>query len=151
MVGAMSGTVGERRDIYSVSRLNLEVRELLEAHFPPLWIEGEISNLARPRSGHIYFSLKDEGGQVRAAMFRMHNRRLDFEPEHGMQVLNVLLMLLIPIIIFGVVSVNLSPDAGMGILIIMGIVGLIFHPFFLTFTVKRFLRRKYILGATLRQ
>ena len=75
------------REIYTVSQLNLEVRALLDANYPPLWIEGEISNLARPRSGHLYFSLKDDNCQVRCAMFRMHNRLLDFEPENGQQVL----------------------------------------------------------------
>ena len=75
------------RDIYTVSRLNLEVRRLVESRFPPLWVEGELSNLARPRSGHLYFSLKDERCQVRCAMFRMRNRYLDFEPANGMQVL----------------------------------------------------------------
>ncbi len=74
-------------DIYTVSRLNLEARRLVEARFPPLWVEGELSNLARPRSGHLYFSLKDERCQVRCAMFRMQNRYLDFEPGNGMQVL----------------------------------------------------------------
>ena len=75
------------RDIYTVSRLNLEARRLVEARFPPLWVEGELSNLARPRSGHLYFSLKDERCQVRCAMFRMQNRYLDFDPVNGMQVL----------------------------------------------------------------
>lgn len=75
------------KDVYTVSRLNLEVRGVLESSFPALWVEGEISNLARPRSGHIYFSLKDDNCQVRCAMFRMQNRQLDFDPEDGMQVL----------------------------------------------------------------
>ncbi len=75
------------KDVYSVSRLNLEVRSLIESSFPPLWVEGEISNLARPRSGHIYFSLKDDTCQVRCAMFRMQNRQLEFDPEDGTQVL----------------------------------------------------------------
>lgn len=74
-------------NVYSVSRLNLEVRSLIESSFPPIWVEGEISNLARPRSGHIYFSLKDDTCQVRCAMFRMQNRQLEFDPENGTQVL----------------------------------------------------------------
>ena len=78
---------GRLVNVYSVSRLNLEVRDVIESSFPPVWIEGEISNLARPRSGHIYFSLKDDNCQVRCAMFRMQNRNLGFEPEDGMQVL----------------------------------------------------------------
>ena len=75
------------RDVYTVSRLNLDARAILEEAFSTVWIEGEISNLARPRSGHIYFTLKDERCQVRCAMFRMHNRTLSFAPEDGMQVL----------------------------------------------------------------
>ena len=75
------------RDVYTVSRLNLEARAVLEESFSTVWIEGEVSNLARPRSGHMYFTLKDEHCQVRCAMFRMHNRALSFPPEDGMQVL----------------------------------------------------------------
>ena len=75
------------RDVYTVSRLNLDARAILEEAFSTVWIEGEVSNLARPRSGHMYFTLKDENCQVRCAMFRMHNRTLSFAPEDGMQVL----------------------------------------------------------------
>lgn len=60
---------------------------MLEANFPLLWLEGEISNLTRPRSGHIYFSLKDEFAQVRCAMFRMRVTHLGFTPMDGAQVL----------------------------------------------------------------
>jgi len=76
-----------QRDIYTVSRLNREVRALLEGSFPLLWVEGEISNLARPASGHLYFSLKDGDCQVRCAMFRSRNMLLNFRPENGAQVL----------------------------------------------------------------
>ena len=62
-----------RRDIYTVGRLNREARALLEAGLPSLWITGELSNLSRPASGHWYFTLKDEGAQVRCAMFRARN------------------------------------------------------------------------------
>lgn len=75
------------REVYTVSDLNREARELLEQNFPLVWVEGEISNLARPSSGHIYFSLKDEAAQVRCAMFKMRNRLLNFQPENGQQVL----------------------------------------------------------------
>jgi len=75
------------RSVWSVSQLNREVRALLEGNFPLVWVEGELSNLARPASGHLYFSLKDEQAQVRCAMFRMRNMHLDFAPENGMQVL----------------------------------------------------------------
>lgn len=78
---------GQVRDVYSVSRLNREARALLEGGLPLLWVEGEISNLARPSSGHVYFTLKDEQAQVRCALFRMNSLRLGFAPENGMQVL----------------------------------------------------------------
>lgn len=75
------------REVYPVSRIVREARVLLEGSFPLIWVEGEISNLAMPGSGHIYFTLKDEVAQVRCAMFRNRNRQLRFTPEDGMQVL----------------------------------------------------------------
>lgn len=75
------------REVYPVSRIVREARMLLEGSFPLIWVEGEISNLAMPGSGHIYFTLKDEAAQVRCAMFRNRNRQLRFTPENGMQVL----------------------------------------------------------------
>lgn len=75
------------RDIYTVSRLNREAKGLLEGSFPLLWIEGEISNLARPSSGHVYFSLKDDACQVRCAFFRQHQRLLNVSLRDGLQVL----------------------------------------------------------------
>jgi exodeoxyribonuclease VII large subunit len=75
------------RDIYTVSRLNRETRGLLESEFGTIWIEGELSNLARPRSGHWYFSLKDSAAQSRCAMFKSRNNLVGFEPREGMQVL----------------------------------------------------------------
>src|SRR6202012_5126782 len=75
------------RDIYSVSRLNREVRVLLERGFAGLWLEAEISNLAKPSSGHWYFSLKDAGAQVRCCMFRQQNMLCAFAPKDGQKVL----------------------------------------------------------------
>ncbi|CAK0746919.1 Exodeoxyribonuclease 7 large subunit [Gammaproteobacteria bacterium] len=75
------------RDIYSVSRLNREVRELLEGKFPLLWVEGEVSGFSRPTSGHWYFTLKDATATVRCAMFRNRNRFVGFIPHDGMRVL----------------------------------------------------------------
>src|SRR5688572_24140306 len=75
------------RDIYTVSRLNREARGLLEAGLPSLWITGELSNLARPASGHWYFTLKDEDAQVRCAMFRQRALAVRVAPRDGMQVL----------------------------------------------------------------
>ena len=78
----------EQRDIYSITRLNREVRAVLEDSFPPsLWVRGEISNLAQPGSGHLYFSLKDRHSQVRCAMFRSANRHLRTPLENGQEVL----------------------------------------------------------------
>ena len=71
-------------DIYSVSRLNREVRALLETTFPTVWVRGELSNLARPASGHLYFTLKDSAAQVRCAMFKNRQSGLRFKPENGM-------------------------------------------------------------------
>ncbi|MHB8722789.1 MAG: exodeoxyribonuclease VII large subunit [Steroidobacteraceae bacterium] len=75
------------RDIYSVSRLNREVRVLLERGFGSLWLEAEISNFAKPGSGHWYFSLKDATAQVRCAMFRQRNMLCAFIARDGQKVL----------------------------------------------------------------
>jgi exodeoxyribonuclease VII large subunit len=75
------------RDVYSVSRLNQEARLLLEQGFPRIWLEGELSNVSRPSSGHLYFTLKDARAQIRAAMFRSRNQAIRFRPEEGLQVL----------------------------------------------------------------
>lgn len=77
----------QREDIYTVSRLNSEVRFLLEDTFPLVWVEGEISNFAAPHSGHWYFSLKDASAQVRCAMFKGQQRKLNFTPKDGAHVL----------------------------------------------------------------
>lgn len=78
--------MADARDIYTVSRLNREARSLLEAGLPSLWITGELSNLSRPASGHWYFTLKDEGAQVRCAMFRQRNLAVRSAPRDGLQV-----------------------------------------------------------------
>jgi exodeoxyribonuclease VII large subunit len=75
------------RDIWTVSRLNAEARAILEGALPMLWVQGEISNLAEPPSGHCYFTLKDAGAQVRCAMFKPRRRLLAFRPANGQQVL----------------------------------------------------------------
>lgn len=73
--------------VFTVTRLNQTVRQLLEREMGQVWISGEISNFSRPASGHWYFTLKDDGAQVRCAMFRNSNRRVTFRPEQGQQVL----------------------------------------------------------------
>jgi len=75
------------RDVYSVSRLNREVRVLLERGLGVLWVEGELSNFSQPASGHWYFSLKDRDAQLRCAMYRVKNSLVGFTPRAGMQVL----------------------------------------------------------------
>lgn len=78
--------INQERSVFSVSGLNSAVARLLEQEFAWVWVEGEISNLATPASGHIYFTLKDASAQVRCAMFRGRNRELKFRPENGSQV-----------------------------------------------------------------
>lgn len=74
--------------VFTPSGLNRLVRDLLEDALPMgVWIEGELSNVSRPASGHIYFTLKDANAQVRCAMFRMAAARLRFRPTDGMHVL----------------------------------------------------------------
>lgn len=73
--------------VYTPSELNREVRLHLEAGFPVISLEGEISNLARPASGHLYFSLKDDAAQVRCAMFRNSASRMTTRPANGALVL----------------------------------------------------------------
>lgn len=75
------------RDVYTVSRLNREARILLERGFGVLWLEAEISNFARPSSGHWYFSLKDAHAQVRCCMFRQRNMLCAFTARDGQKVL----------------------------------------------------------------
>ena len=77
----------DNRVIYTVSELNGSVRLLLGSHFGTIWVEGEISNLATPSSGHFYFTLKDADAQVRCALFRGSARNLGFRPENGIRVL----------------------------------------------------------------
>jgi exodeoxyribonuclease VII large subunit len=73
-------------NIYTPSELNHEARLHLEAGFGRIWIEGELSNLSRPASGHMYFSLKDDKAQISCALFRSNTYGMDFKPENGMLV-----------------------------------------------------------------
>lgn len=67
----------------SVSDLNMAVRQQLESRFPPLWVEGEIAQMTVASSGHMYFTLKDAGAQVRCALFRARAARLSWQPQQG--------------------------------------------------------------------
>jgi len=73
--------------VLSVSQLNRLARQLLEDCFAMIWVEGEISNLSRPSSGHWYFTLKDSQAQIRCAMFRNRNIRMRLQPADGTKVL----------------------------------------------------------------
>ncbi|MDI3261902.1 MAG: exodeoxyribonuclease VII large subunit [Fulvimonas sp.] len=75
------------RPILTPSALNRLVRDLLEDALPLVWVEGELSNVSRPASGHLYFTLKDNAAQVRCAMFKPKSSWLRFKPGDGMQVL----------------------------------------------------------------
>jgi len=77
----------EETGIFTVSRLNAEIKGLLESSYPFVWVKGEISNFRVPASGHCYFTLKDEHSQIRAVLFRTQHRNLRFAPESGMEVL----------------------------------------------------------------
>ncbi len=84
---ASERSVTPERNVYTVSRLNREVRLLLERGLPLVWLEGELSNFSAPGSGHWYFSLKDREAQIRCAMFRTQNTRIGFTPKPGQHVL----------------------------------------------------------------
>ncbi|MCP4884331.1 MAG: exodeoxyribonuclease VII large subunit [Flavobacteriales bacterium] len=73
--------------IYTVSRLNSEVRLLLETEMGIIWLVGEISNLSVPSSGHWYLTLKDSRAQIKCAMFKGNNHKVTFKPVNGQQVL----------------------------------------------------------------
>ena len=75
-----------QREIFTISQLNAQARMLLERGLGSVWLEGEISNLARPASGHWYFSLKDESAQVRCAMFRSRSMLVRFPVKDGAKV-----------------------------------------------------------------
>ena len=75
--------VEQNNEIISVGELNRSAKYLLESNFPAVSVIGEISNLARPASGHIYFSLKDDEGSIQCAMFKGSNTGLNFNPKDG--------------------------------------------------------------------
>ena len=72
--------------VLSISELNRLARQSLEREFPLLWVAGEISNLTRAASGHVYFSLKDESAQARCVMFRARAQAIPWRLENGQQV-----------------------------------------------------------------
>jgi exodeoxyribonuclease VII large subunit len=73
--------------ILSVSQLTRLITDVLEENFEHVWVEGEISNIATPASGHLYFTLKDAGAQIRCVLFRAAARSLKFKPADGMRLI----------------------------------------------------------------
>jgi len=73
--------------ILTVSDLTSRIKEIVEGSFPLVWIEGEVSNFTHHRSGHMYFTLKDEQAELRSVMFRGLNQFLRFKPEEGMKII----------------------------------------------------------------
>ena len=86
--GSVSDLLNESpgRRAVSVSELNRQAKTLLEDGLGKLWVEGEISNLARPASGHVYFTLKDESAQLRSAWLRGRQRGPTVKVNKGDQV-----------------------------------------------------------------
>lgn len=72
--------------IFTVGELNGQIRDCLQSVFGTVWVAGEITDLSRPNSGHLYFSLKDPSGNIKGVVWRTAASRLGFEPEDGMQV-----------------------------------------------------------------
>lgn len=75
------------RDVLSVSALVARLRGAVEAKFPAVWVSGEVVDYTKARSGHMYFTLKDDAAQLKAVLFRGVNLRMRFEPRNGMEVL----------------------------------------------------------------
>ncbi len=82
-----AGTVARpRRQVLTVTQLTAQIRRKLESGYPSVWVDGELSNVRRWRTGHVYFTLKDRDAQIRGVMFRSAVRTLRFEPEDGLHV-----------------------------------------------------------------
>ncbi len=75
------------RQVFSVSQVNRKVKSLLEGEIGSAWIEGELSNFIKAASGHWYFTLKDSSAQIKCALFKFKNTRIDFNPKEGDKVI----------------------------------------------------------------
>ncbi|TZF89153.1 exodeoxyribonuclease VII large subunit, partial [Cognatilysobacter lacus] len=75
------------RDVFTPSQLNTLARDMLESAFGAVWIEGELGNVSKPASGHLYFTIKDARAQIRCAMFKPKSSWLPFQPREGLHVL----------------------------------------------------------------
>ena len=78
-----------KKHIFTVAELNRHAKDVLEDQFAEISVMGEISGIARPSSGHLYFTLKDDSASIRCAMFRQQNMRLNFNPENGNEIVVV--------------------------------------------------------------
>ena len=87
LVQQKNRTLHMEQRIFSVSELTKAIKAELEEQFTNIWVEGEISNLATPQSGHTYFTLKDASSQIRAVIFKSAGKLLKFQLEHGMKIL----------------------------------------------------------------
>ena len=76
-----------KRQVYTVGDLTKEIRSNLESSYPEIWVEGELSNSRRWRTGHLYFTLKDGTAQLKGVMFRSSAQHLKFDPDDGLHVL----------------------------------------------------------------
>jgi exodeoxyribonuclease VII large subunit len=85
-IGSLRAARARPGDEWTVTEVNTAARELIEGVFPPLWIAGEIANFTRARSGHCYFTLRDEDSQLRCVMWRDAATRLPTTPQEGMAV-----------------------------------------------------------------
>jgi exodeoxyribonuclease VII large subunit len=75
------------KNVITITELTRQIKFSLESSFPRVWVEGEISNFKQHTSGHLYFTLKDEGAQLSALMWRSRVANLVFQPEDGMKVI----------------------------------------------------------------
>ena len=78
-----------KKHIFTVAELNRHAKDVLEDQFAQISVMGEISGVARPSSGHLYFTLKDDSASIRCAMFRQQKMRLNFNPENGNEIVVV--------------------------------------------------------------
>lgn len=80
-------TTAEQVHVYTVTELTRELRGRIEEYYPSLWVEGEVSNVRMPSSGHLYFTLKDQNAQIQAVFFGYRNKNLPFAVQDGMKLI----------------------------------------------------------------
>ncbi len=73
--------------VFRVSEITQDIKTILENTYPEIWIEGEVSNLSQPTSGHLYFTLKDEFAQLKCVFFKSNHKNLKFQLQDGFQVI----------------------------------------------------------------